>query len=142
MRGCWFHRGFYQDLEVWSLLRDEAGSPLSARPPLGNSPVSRRSARGPACCPRVAEVGGEAHVADRLLGLDGRAAVGLDSLERHVDVVDGQDDHRCMDRILPLQHPAADVPGLRGPVSPVGPVDKMLYCISGISLMSQSKTSR
>lgn len=24
MRGCWFHRGEYQDLEVWSLLRDEA----------------------------------------------------------------------------------------------------------------------
>jgi [ribosomal protein S5]-alanine N-acetyltransferase len=26
MRGCWFHRGAYQDLEVWSLLRDEAVS--------------------------------------------------------------------------------------------------------------------
>lgn len=24
MRGCWFHQGTYQDLEVWSLLRDEA----------------------------------------------------------------------------------------------------------------------
>jgi len=24
MRGCWFHRGTYHDLEVWSLLRDEA----------------------------------------------------------------------------------------------------------------------
>lgn len=26
MRGCWFHQGEYQDLEVWSLLRDEAGT--------------------------------------------------------------------------------------------------------------------
>jgi RimJ/RimL family protein N-acetyltransferase len=24
MRGCWFHHGQYQDLEVWSLLRGEA----------------------------------------------------------------------------------------------------------------------
>jgi [ribosomal protein S5]-alanine N-acetyltransferase len=24
MRGCWFHRGEYHDLEVWSILRDEA----------------------------------------------------------------------------------------------------------------------
>jgi ribosomal-protein-alanine N-acetyltransferase len=24
MRGCWFHRGAYHDLEIWSLLRDEA----------------------------------------------------------------------------------------------------------------------
>jgi RimJ/RimL family protein N-acetyltransferase len=24
MRGCWFHGGAYHDLEVWSLLRDEA----------------------------------------------------------------------------------------------------------------------
>ena len=24
MRECWFHQGEYQDLEVWSLLRDEA----------------------------------------------------------------------------------------------------------------------
>ena len=24
MRGCWFHQGRYHDLEVWSLLRDEA----------------------------------------------------------------------------------------------------------------------
>jgi ribosomal-protein-alanine N-acetyltransferase len=24
MRGCWFHGGVYHDLEVWSLLRDEA----------------------------------------------------------------------------------------------------------------------
>ena len=24
MRGCWFHQGLYQDLEVWSLLRGEA----------------------------------------------------------------------------------------------------------------------
>ncbi len=24
MRGCWFHQGTYHDLEVWSLLRDEA----------------------------------------------------------------------------------------------------------------------
>jgi RimJ/RimL family protein N-acetyltransferase len=24
MRGCWFHRGTYHDLEIWSLLRDEA----------------------------------------------------------------------------------------------------------------------
>ncbi len=23
MRGCWFHQGEYQDLEIWSLLRDE-----------------------------------------------------------------------------------------------------------------------
>ena len=23
MRGCWFHQGGYQDLEIWSLLRDE-----------------------------------------------------------------------------------------------------------------------
>jgi RimJ/RimL family protein N-acetyltransferase len=23
MRGCWFHRGRYQDLEIWSILRDE-----------------------------------------------------------------------------------------------------------------------
>jgi hypothetical protein len=23
MRGCWFHQGEYQDLEVWSLLRKE-----------------------------------------------------------------------------------------------------------------------
>ena len=27
MRGCWFHRGQYHDLEIWSLLRDEASSP-------------------------------------------------------------------------------------------------------------------
>lgn len=26
MRGCWFHQGEYQDLEVWSLLRDEVVS--------------------------------------------------------------------------------------------------------------------
>ena len=26
MRGCWFHRGQYHDLEIWSLLRDEASS--------------------------------------------------------------------------------------------------------------------
>ena len=26
MRGCWFHQGKYHDLEVWSLLRDEAAS--------------------------------------------------------------------------------------------------------------------
>lgn len=26
MRGCWFHMGEYQDLEIWSLLRDEASS--------------------------------------------------------------------------------------------------------------------
>ena len=26
MRGCWFHQGEYQDLEIWSLLRDEASS--------------------------------------------------------------------------------------------------------------------
>ena len=24
MRGCWFHNGEFQDVEVWSLLRDEA----------------------------------------------------------------------------------------------------------------------
>ena len=24
MRGCWFHQGRYHDLEIWSLLRDEA----------------------------------------------------------------------------------------------------------------------
>jgi ribosomal-protein-alanine N-acetyltransferase len=24
MRGCWFHQGEYHDLEVWSILRDEA----------------------------------------------------------------------------------------------------------------------
>ena len=23
MRGCWFHRGRYHDLEIWSILRDE-----------------------------------------------------------------------------------------------------------------------
>jgi RimJ/RimL family protein N-acetyltransferase len=23
MRGCWFHRGEYHDLEIWSILRDE-----------------------------------------------------------------------------------------------------------------------
>ena len=26
MRGCWFHQGVYHDLEIWSLLRDEAAS--------------------------------------------------------------------------------------------------------------------
>lgn len=26
MRGCWFHHGEYHDLEVWSLLRDEAAN--------------------------------------------------------------------------------------------------------------------
>lgn len=26
MRGCWFHRGEYHDLEIWSLLRDEAAT--------------------------------------------------------------------------------------------------------------------
>jgi RimJ/RimL family protein N-acetyltransferase len=25
MRGAWFHRGTYRDLEIWSLLRDEVG---------------------------------------------------------------------------------------------------------------------
>jgi [ribosomal protein S5]-alanine N-acetyltransferase len=25
MRGCWFHGGEYQDLEIWSILRDEFG---------------------------------------------------------------------------------------------------------------------
>jgi RimJ/RimL family protein N-acetyltransferase len=24
MRGCWFHQGEFHDLEIWSLLRDEA----------------------------------------------------------------------------------------------------------------------
>jgi len=24
MSGCWFHQGEYHDLEVWSILRDEA----------------------------------------------------------------------------------------------------------------------
>ena len=24
MRGCWFHQGEYHDLEVWSLLRNDA----------------------------------------------------------------------------------------------------------------------
>jgi ribosomal-protein-alanine N-acetyltransferase len=23
MRGCWFHQGRFQDLEIWSVLRDE-----------------------------------------------------------------------------------------------------------------------
>ena len=23
MRGCWFHQGRFQDLEIWSILRDE-----------------------------------------------------------------------------------------------------------------------
>lgn len=26
MRGCWFHNGRYQDLEIWSILRDEAAT--------------------------------------------------------------------------------------------------------------------
>ena len=26
MRGCWFHQGQYHDLEIWSLLRDEASN--------------------------------------------------------------------------------------------------------------------
>jgi [ribosomal protein S5]-alanine N-acetyltransferase len=26
MRGCWFHQGIYHDLEIWSLLRDEAST--------------------------------------------------------------------------------------------------------------------
>jgi [ribosomal protein S5]-alanine N-acetyltransferase len=26
MRGCWFHRGQFHDLEIWSILRDEFGS--------------------------------------------------------------------------------------------------------------------
>ena len=26
MRGCWFHQGTYQDLEIWSLLRHEANA--------------------------------------------------------------------------------------------------------------------
>jgi len=26
MRGCWFHQGKYHDLEIWSLLRDEAAA--------------------------------------------------------------------------------------------------------------------
>jgi [ribosomal protein S5]-alanine N-acetyltransferase len=26
MRGCWFHRGEYHDLEIWSLLREEAAA--------------------------------------------------------------------------------------------------------------------
>jgi [ribosomal protein S5]-alanine N-acetyltransferase len=26
MRGCWFHRGSYHDLEIWSILRDELRS--------------------------------------------------------------------------------------------------------------------
>ena len=26
MRGCWFHQGEYHDLEIWSLLRDEAAT--------------------------------------------------------------------------------------------------------------------
>ena len=32
MRDCWFHQGEYQDLEVWSLLRDEATPILNSRP--------------------------------------------------------------------------------------------------------------
>ena len=27
MRGCWFHQGSYQDLEIWSMLRDELPAP-------------------------------------------------------------------------------------------------------------------
>jgi RimJ/RimL family protein N-acetyltransferase len=26
MRGCWFHQGTFQDLEIWAVLRDELGS--------------------------------------------------------------------------------------------------------------------
>jgi len=36
MRGCWFHQGKYHDLEIWSLLRDEAAH----RP---NSTVEKKS---------------------------------------------------------------------------------------------------
>jgi RimJ/RimL family protein N-acetyltransferase len=25
MRGCWFHRGTFHDLEIWSILRAELG---------------------------------------------------------------------------------------------------------------------
>jgi len=30
MRGAWFHKGAYHDLEIWSLLRDEVRSPAGA----------------------------------------------------------------------------------------------------------------
>ncbi len=29
MRGCWFHQGEYHDLEIWSLLREEATNRLN-----------------------------------------------------------------------------------------------------------------
>ena len=38
MRGCWFHQGTFQDLEIWAVLRDEL--PTSTVVPTGFEPVS------------------------------------------------------------------------------------------------------
>ena len=52
MRGCWFHRGIYHDLEIWSLLRDEGWSSLSAR-------RERKRAGQPAFCQRPSRLPSE-----------------------------------------------------------------------------------
>src|SRR4051794_17106079 len=61
----------------------------------------------------VADVGGEAHLADRLLGLHDRAAVLGDLGEGLVDVPDVDDDHRAAGLVLTApEHPAVDEAGL------------------------------